>query len=107
LAATVHPRFSDRLHRGCVSSIRDLAERRRPRAAAHVQQPEPPGRGEHRHTRHHRSRDGGDDRALQPLDREEKLRAADQVVALTGLRAPANENTAAPTAPARGGEVGD
>jgi len=39
------------------------------------------------------------------VDRAEKLRAADQVVALTGLRAPANDNTA-PTAPASGGSGG-
>jgi hypothetical protein len=43
------------------------------------------------------------------VDRAEKLRAADQVVALTGLRAPANDNTVAvsgPTAPASGGSGG-
>ena len=40
------------------------------------------------------------------VDRAEKLRAADQVVALAGLRAPANDNTAAPTAPASGGSGG-
>jgi len=39
------------------------------------------------------------------VDRAEKLRAADQVVALTGLRAPANDNTAA-TAPVSGGSGG-
>jgi integrase len=39
------------------------------------------------------------------VDRAEKLRAADQVVALTGLRAPANDNTA-PSAPASGGSCG-
>jgi len=40
------------------------------------------------------------------VDCAAKLRAADQVVALAGLRAPANDNTAAeaaPTAPASGG----
>jgi hypothetical protein len=37
------------------------------------------------------------------VDRAEKLRAADQVVAVTGLRAPANT---APTAPASGGSGG-
>jgi integrase len=36
------------------------------------------------------------------VDRAEKLRAADQVVALAGLRAPANDTTS-PNAPARGG----
>jgi integrase len=41
------------------------------------------------------------------VDRAEKLRAADQVVALAGLRGPANDNTAAPTAPASGDQVGD
>jgi hypothetical protein len=42
------------------------------------------------------------------VDRAEKLRAADQVVALAGLRTPANDNTdAAPTAPASGDQVGD
>jgi len=43
------------------------------------------------------------------VDRAEKLRAADQVVALAGLRTPANDNTAAegaPTAPASGGSGG-
>jgi len=40
------------------------------------------------------------------VDRAEKLRAADQVVALAGLRGPANDNTAAPTAPASGGSSG-
>jgi len=39
------------------------------------------------------------------VDRAEKLRAADQVVALAGPRAPAND-TAAPNAPARGGSGG-
>ena len=41
------------------------------------------------------------------VDRAEKLRAADQVVALAGLRTPANDNTnAAPTTPASGGSGG-
>ena len=40
------------------------------------------------------------------VDRAEKLRAADQVVALAGLRAPANDNTGAPNAPASGGSGG-
>ena len=43
------------------------------------------------------------------VDRAEKLRAADQVVALAGLRAPANDNTvaeAAPAGPASGGSGG-
>jgi len=39
------------------------------------------------------------------VDRAEKLRAADQVVALAGLRNAANDNTA-PNAPARGGSGG-
>jgi integrase len=39
------------------------------------------------------------------VDRAEKLRAADQVVALAGIRAPANDVTA-PNAPARGGSGG-
>ena len=41
------------------------------------------------------------------VDRAEKLRAADQVVVLAGLRAPANDNTnSAPNAPASGGSGG-
>ena len=39
------------------------------------------------------------------VDRAEKLCAADQVVALTGLRVPANDNSA-PTAPESGGSSG-
>ena len=39
--------------------------------------------------------------------RTEKLRAADQVVALAGLRAPANDNTARLTHPQVGDQVGD
>jgi hypothetical protein len=41
-----------------------------------------------------------------PVDRAEKLRAPDQVVALAGLRNAANDNTAAPNAPASGGSGG-
>ena len=47
-----------------------------------------------------------DSRDRSYVDRAEKLRAADQVVALTGLRAPANDNTVAPTVPASGGSGG-
>ena len=39
------------------------------------------------------------------VDRAEKLRAADKVVALAGLRAPANDD-ADPNAPASGGSGG-
>jgi len=40
------------------------------------------------------------------VDPAEKLRAADQVVALAGLRAPANDNTARLTHPQVGGSGG-